>query len=154
MPAANSQAWRRMRKSLKSPEYARLIAMLVAVRKKADIRQQELAKKLGKPQSFVAKYEGGERRIDLVEFVAIVSALGSDPVRLFGISLRVSRKVNRHELVRTGLALRAAISDADNFVIQSAQYEPQDCSRLAGLTVREERHCAKQGGSLHGSRNS
>jgi transcriptional regulator with XRE-family HTH domain len=83
LPAADSQAWRRMRKSLKSPEYARLIAMLVAVRKKADIRQQELAKKLGKPQSFVAKYEGGERRIDLVEFVAIVSALGSDPVRLF-----------------------------------------------------------------------
>jgi transcriptional regulator with XRE-family HTH domain len=72
-----------MQKSLKSPEYARLIALLVAVRKKADMRQQELAKKLGKPQSFVAKYEGGERRIDLVEFVAIVRALGGDPVRQF-----------------------------------------------------------------------
>jgi predicted transcriptional regulator len=72
-----------MQKSLKSPEYARLIAMLVAVRKKADIRQQILAKKLGKPQSFVAKYEGGERRIDLIEFVAIVRALEGDPVKLF-----------------------------------------------------------------------
>ena len=72
-----------MQKSLKSPEYERLIALLVAVRKKADIRQQALAKKLGKPQSFVAKYEGGERRIDLVEFIAIVRALDGDPVGLF-----------------------------------------------------------------------
>jgi transcriptional regulator with XRE-family HTH domain len=81
--AAISLAWRRMQKSLKSPEYARLVALLVAVRKKADIRQQALAKKLGKPQSFVAKYEGGERRIDLVEFIAIVRALRGDPVKLF-----------------------------------------------------------------------
>jgi hypothetical protein len=72
-----------MQKSLKSPEYERLIALLVAVRKKAEIRQQGLAKKLGKPQSFVAKYEGGERRIDVVEFIAIVRAVGGDPVRLF-----------------------------------------------------------------------
>jgi transcriptional regulator with XRE-family HTH domain len=72
-----------MQKSLKSPEYARLIAMLVAVRKKAAVPQQALAKKLGKPQSFVAKYEGGERRIDLVEFVEIVRAMGGDPVGLF-----------------------------------------------------------------------
>jgi transcriptional regulator with XRE-family HTH domain len=72
-----------MQKSLKSTEYERLIALLVAVRKKADIRQQTLAKKLGKPQSFVAKYEGGERRIDLIEFIAIVRAVGGDPVKLF-----------------------------------------------------------------------
>jgi transcriptional regulator with XRE-family HTH domain len=72
-----------MQKSLKSPEYERLIALLVAVRKKSDIRQQALAKRLGKPQSFVAKYEGGERRIDLVEFIAIARALEGDPVRLF-----------------------------------------------------------------------
>ncbi|UPK33589.1 helix-turn-helix domain-containing protein [Bradyrhizobium sp. 186] len=72
-----------MEKSLKSAEYTRLIALLVAVRQKAGIRQHGLAKKLGKPQSFVAKYEGGERRIDLVEFVAIVRAMDADPVRLF-----------------------------------------------------------------------
>jgi transcriptional regulator with XRE-family HTH domain len=71
-----------MQKSLKSPEYARLIALLVALRKKADVRQQELARKLAKPQSFIAKYEGGERRIDLVEFIAIARALGADPIGL------------------------------------------------------------------------
>jgi transcriptional regulator with XRE-family HTH domain len=73
-----------MQKSLRSPEYARLIATLVATRKDADVRQQALARKLGRPQSFIAKYEGGERRIDVVEFVAIVRALGADPVKLFG----------------------------------------------------------------------
>jgi hypothetical protein len=36
-----------------------------------------------KPQSFIAKYEGGERRIDLIEFIAIARALDADPVKLF-----------------------------------------------------------------------
>jgi transcriptional regulator with XRE-family HTH domain len=72
-----------MQKSLKSAEYARLVAILVAVRHASGVRQQALAKKLGRPQSFVAKYEGGERRIDVVEFIAIVRALGADPVKLF-----------------------------------------------------------------------
>ena len=72
-----------MRKSLKSAEYERLIAMLVAVRHAAGVRQQKLAAKLGKPQSFIAKYEGGERRIDLIEFIAIARALDADPMKLF-----------------------------------------------------------------------
>ncbi|CEG06950.1 transcriptional regulator, y4mF family [Afipia felis] len=71
-----------MQKSLKSAEYARLISLLVTARKAADMTQQVLAGKLRRPQSFVAKYENGERRIDLVEFVAIAEALGADPVRL------------------------------------------------------------------------
>jgi transcriptional regulator with XRE-family HTH domain len=72
-----------MQKSLKSKEYGRLLAILVAARHDAGVRQQALAKKLGRPQSFVAKYEGGERRIDVVEFVTIARALGRDPVRMF-----------------------------------------------------------------------
>jgi transcriptional regulator with XRE-family HTH domain len=72
-----------MQKSLRSAEYARLVEVLVAVRHRSGIRQQALAKKLGRPQSFIAKYEGGERRIDVVEFIAIARALGADPVTLF-----------------------------------------------------------------------
>ncbi|MDF0578907.1 helix-turn-helix domain-containing protein [Bradyrhizobium yuanmingense] len=71
-----------MEKSLKSAEYARLMALLVSTRQKAGIRQQALAKKLRKPQSFVAKYEGGERRLDVIEFIAIAEALGADPLKL------------------------------------------------------------------------
>jgi len=76
-----------MQKTLKSPDYARLIDLLVAVRKAADVRQQALAKKLGRPQSFVAKYENGERRLDLIEFVAIARALGADPLKLMATFL-------------------------------------------------------------------
>jgi transcriptional regulator with XRE-family HTH domain len=72
-----------MQKSLKSAEYERLIEILVAVRHSSGVRQQALAKKLGRPQSFIAKYEGGERRIDVVEFIAIARALGADPIKLF-----------------------------------------------------------------------
>lgn len=87
MHAADSPARRPMQKSLKSPEYARLIATLVAVRHAAGVRQQALAEKLGRPQSFVAKYEGGERRIDVVEFIAIARALGADPLKLMATLL-------------------------------------------------------------------
>jgi len=41
-----------------------------------------LAKRLGRPQSFVAKYEGGERRLDVVEFMTVARAIGADPVAL------------------------------------------------------------------------
>ena len=53
------------------------------MRKAAGVRQQALAERLGRPQSFVAKYENGERRLDMIEFIAIARALGADPVKLF-----------------------------------------------------------------------
>jgi transcriptional regulator with XRE-family HTH domain len=73
---------RRFRKSVHSPELAAFGELMVEARRKAGLTQQKLAKRLGKPQSFVAKYEGGERRIDVVEFMAITRAIGADPVRL------------------------------------------------------------------------
>ncbi len=44
--------------------------------------QADLAVRLRRPQSFVAKYEVGERRLDLVEFVEVANALGTDPIKL------------------------------------------------------------------------
>jgi hypothetical protein len=37
---------------------------------------------LGRPQSFVAKYEGGERRLDVIELIEVARVLGADPARL------------------------------------------------------------------------
>jgi hypothetical protein len=51
-------------------------------RKSARLTQHEVAKRLHKPQSFIAKYEGGERRIDVVEFVTVCQAIGADPAKL------------------------------------------------------------------------
>ena len=55
--------------------------MLVAARHKAGLTQEELAKKLNRPQSFVAKYEQQERRLDVVELVQISKILQADPHR-------------------------------------------------------------------------
>lgn len=71
-----------MQKTLKSADYARLIGLLVAAREKAGIRQHTLAESLDVPQSFIAKYEGGDRRLDVIEFIAIAKALGADPLKL------------------------------------------------------------------------
>jgi len=46
------------------------------------LTQRELADRLHKPQSFVAKYERGERRIDVVEFLVVCQAIGVDSAKL------------------------------------------------------------------------
>jgi transcriptional regulator with XRE-family HTH domain len=55
---------------------------MIKARKAASLTQHDLAKRLHKPQSFVAKYEGGEHRIDVVEFVTICQAIGADPGKI------------------------------------------------------------------------
>jgi len=70
-------------KSVHSPDQATFCELMIKARKAAGLTQHDLAKRIKKPQSFVAKYEGGERRLDVVEFVAIAGALGIDPVKLF-----------------------------------------------------------------------
>jgi transcriptional regulator with XRE-family HTH domain len=62
--------------------YKKLREMLVEVRKIAGLTQEELSQRLRKPQSFVSKYERGERRLDVVEFGEVVRALELDPVKL------------------------------------------------------------------------
>ena len=66
-------------KSLHSDEYEEFLQVLIAARKDAGITQQDLATALGKPQSFVSKYERRERRLDVVEFISIARAIGLEP---------------------------------------------------------------------------
>jgi len=68
-----------MGRSIHSSEQRRLRALLVEAREKAGLTQAEVARRLRRPQSFVAKYEGNERRIDVIEFIQIAKALGADP---------------------------------------------------------------------------
>jgi transcriptional regulator with XRE-family HTH domain len=56
--------------------------VLLAARREAGLSQVEVAELLGRPQTFVSKYEVGERRLDVPEFVAIARALSFDPVVL------------------------------------------------------------------------
>jgi transcriptional regulator with XRE-family HTH domain len=61
--------------------YKRFRDLLIAARKEAHVTQVELAARLRRPQSFVSKYERGERRVDVVEFGEIAKVLGIDPIR-------------------------------------------------------------------------
>lgn len=72
-----------MAKTIHSDGHRRLRETMKAARQDADQTQAEVAGRLGEHQSFVAKYEGGERRIDVVEFVRIAEAIGIDPTELF-----------------------------------------------------------------------
>jgi transcriptional regulator with XRE-family HTH domain len=68
--------------SLASEDYETFVSGLVAARKERGLTQVELAKRLGKPQSWVSKTERTERRIDPVEFCALAEALGFEPSQL------------------------------------------------------------------------
>jgi transcriptional regulator with XRE-family HTH domain len=57
--------------------YKDLLSALVQLRKEAGLSQAELAKQLGKPPSFVGKYELGERRLDIIETMIVIEKLGS-----------------------------------------------------------------------------
>ena len=62
-------------KSVFTKEYTKFIRVLIEARKTAGLTQQELALKLSRPQSFVSKYERGERRLDVIEFLQVAKDL-------------------------------------------------------------------------------
>lgn len=67
-----------MTRSVFSSDYDRFRSLLVNARKERGLTQVELARCLDRPQSFVSKYERGERRLDLVEFLQVARALQID----------------------------------------------------------------------------
>lgn len=69
-----------MPSSIHTEVYKALIDRLVAARTDAGLTQQAVADRLGKPQSYVAKVEGLERRLDVIEFLTMAGAIGLDPM--------------------------------------------------------------------------
>jgi len=64
-------------KSIYSAEYQQLCALLRQLRRAAGLTQAEVAERLNVPQSFVSKYESGERRLDVIELRHVAEALGA-----------------------------------------------------------------------------
>ena len=58
-----------MPKSTFSRKYDYFRALLIEARRNAKLTQVDLAERLHRPQSFVSKYERGERRLDVIEFL-------------------------------------------------------------------------------------
>lgn len=71
-----------MEKAIHSDEHRRLCALLRSTREQAGLRQADVAARLEEPQSFVSKYENGERRLDLIELRQVCEALGTPLVSL------------------------------------------------------------------------
>lgn len=77
-------------KSLNTTRTQELRRRLREVREDLGITQLDLAQRLAKPQSFVSKFETGERRLDVIEYLAVCEALAVDAVELLR-SLRDAR---------------------------------------------------------------
>jgi transcriptional regulator with XRE-family HTH domain len=60
--------------------YQEMLRRLTSARKANGLTQIQLAKRLKRPQSYVSKFENGDRRIDVIEFIEICHALNADPL--------------------------------------------------------------------------
>jgi len=72
-----------MTKSVFTDAYASMLTTLITLRKRKGVSQSELARRLGRTQPFISHIEHGDRRIDAIEFYAIVKALDAEPVAVF-----------------------------------------------------------------------
>ena len=72
-----------MSKTLGTSRHRALIAFLTQKRKDAGLSQSELAKALGEYQSFVARMESGQRRVDVIEYENLAEILKFDPREFF-----------------------------------------------------------------------
>ena len=81
-----------MPKTIFGGELRHLVAVLVEARQASGLTQAELAARVGKDQSFVSIIERGQRRVDVLEFVALARAMDIEPTHLFE---RVARRLSR-----------------------------------------------------------
>jgi transcriptional regulator with XRE-family HTH domain len=70
-----------MKKHLKA-QYERFCELLIEARRASGLSQEDVAERMGRPQSYVSKCEAGTRRMDVIEFMEVMSAIGSDPVKV------------------------------------------------------------------------
>ena len=68
-----------MSRGLQSPPYKKLRRLLAQARADAGLTQVQVAERVKRPQSFVSKYENGERQLDVIEFVIVCKAIGIHP---------------------------------------------------------------------------
>jgi len=71
-----------MVKTIYQEPYLRLVQALVQARKNAGLTQTQVAEKLAKPQSYIAKVEGADRKLDVMEFVELCEAIHQNPSEL------------------------------------------------------------------------
>jgi transcriptional regulator with XRE-family HTH domain len=83
------------RASRPGEDYAVFVELLATVRREKEITQTDLGERVGRRQTWVAKVEAGDRRIDAVELLAVLDALKVDFVEFFTRLRRELRKTAR-----------------------------------------------------------
>ena len=81
--------------SIRTQRHRRLVEILIAARKQAGIRQAELARRVRKTQTFVARFEAGQRRIDAIELLALCEIFGIDPHKVIRKLLKIEGELWR-----------------------------------------------------------
>ena len=67
-----------VKKNIRLNQQKKLLALLRGIRVDAGLTQSELASRLGTDQTFISKYESGERRLDILELREVCQAIGTD----------------------------------------------------------------------------
>ncbi len=80
-----------MKKTLYTKNYQVLLELLYKMRVSSNLRQIDLAEKLGTPQSFISKIESGERRVDLIELSEICRILN---ISIVDFVKELEKKIN------------------------------------------------------------
>ena len=83
-----------MKKNIRLDQQKKLLVLLRGIRVDAGLTQSELASRLSRDQTFVSKYESGERRLDVLELREVCQVIGIDFVTFI-------RKLDKE--LRTGL---------------------------------------------------
>jgi len=76
-----------MPKTIFGGDHQRLVEVLIEARKRAGLKQEEVATRIGRDQTFISLIERGQRRLDVIEFVRLAKALDAEPSALFGTLL-------------------------------------------------------------------
>lgn len=70
------------KRSIRTDKYNKIINILIQQRLKNNLTQTQVANELDRPQSYVAKYELCQRRLDVVEFMDVCEVLGLRPSKV------------------------------------------------------------------------
>lgn len=81
-----------MSRTIGSPGHKALVAFIKKKRLDADLTQAQVARRIGRYQSFVATFEAGEKRIDAIELVEIAEAIGFDPKEALKVITRAMQR--------------------------------------------------------------
>lgn len=77
-----------MARGIHDSRYRWMIAQLVQARKGQELTQDAVARRIGKPQQYVSRYETCERRLDVVEFLDVAKVLGVDGLEIAADGMR------------------------------------------------------------------